>query len=370
MAEPARSVLLLTGRMDAPGETGPLLDLLDRLSRLGVAGNVLCVSAGEGAGTDERIIECPGLGNRWQQALAVRRLRMGEAVGRPDLLHVLQTAMGPAGLALAEHWRLPYVQTVDEFLGPRGRLRLSGRWCRKLVAVSEELAHDLEGNFGVPAELVSVVCPGITFPEDPPHRSAEPAALVPVIGTAGPLVPASGFATFLNAARRVLDAGIDAEFVIAGQGEDEVDLRRRAERLRIADRVTFAGHSLEGFRFWSVLDVFCQTSLVATVGRALAMAMATGVPSIASDVGGLRTLIDHEVTGLRVPPDHSAALAETILALLNDPERARALGLRGRDAILRQFHPDDEARGLEAAYRSVLEPRASPVPDRHSLSTT
>ena len=58
----------------------------------------------------------------------------------------------------------------------------------------------------------------------------------------------------------VLNAhSVDAEFVIAGQGEAEVDLRRRAARLRIADRLTFAARCFVGPRFWTVLDIFCPS---------------------------------------------------------------------------------------------------------------
>ncbi|WP_406700359.1 glycosyltransferase family 4 protein [Singulisphaera sp. Ch08] len=354
MGEPARSLLLLAGRLDAQGDIDSMRSFLDRLTRFGVSANLLYVSAGEGTSADERFIECPRLGHRWQLALAVRRLRLGDPTRRPELLHILHSTMSSAGLAIAEHWGIPYIQTVDEFLGPRDRLRLSRRWCRKLVAVNQELADDLEVNFGVPASLLSVACPGITAPEPVAPPATKRLTPVPVIGTAGPLVSASGFATFLNAARRVLDAGIDAEFVIAGKGEDEVDLRRRADRLRIADRVTFASQSLEGFRFWSVLDIFCLTSLVPTVGLSLARAMAAGVPSIASEVVGLRALIDPDVSGLFVPPDNSTALAETIIDLLNDPERSRRIGQRGREVVLRDFQPDDEARDLECIYQSVL----------------
>src|SRR5512135_3040388 len=189
-----------------------------------------------------------------------------------------------------------------------------------------------------------------------PARSAH----VPVIGTAGPLVSASGFATFLVAARRVLDAGVDAEFVIAGQGDDEVDLRRRADRLRIADRMTFTGHPVVGLRFWNVLDVFCQTSIAPSVGRTLAMALASGVPSIASDVEGLRALVEDGVTGLRIPPGNSAALARTILDLLRDPEGARSLGARGCEVIRRAFDPEAESRNLVSIYHALLDAHPEP----------
>jgi glycosyltransferase involved in cell wall biosynthesis len=177
-----------------------------------------------------------------------------------------------------------------------------------------------------------------------------------VIGAAGPLVAASGFATFLNAAKHVIEAGVDAEFVIAGQGEDEVDLRRRADRLKITERVTFAGIPLVGLRFWDVLDLYCQPSLVPSVGRTLATALSFGVPSIASDIEGLRALVTHEHNGLRVAPGDSGSLARTILRLLDDPELAGALGLQGQADILRECHPDVEARGLVDVYQAALDP--------------
>src|SRR5262249_14665489 len=150
----------------------------------------------------------------------------------PDLLHVLPTRMSEAGLAIAEHWGVPMVQTVDEFIPTGGRLRLSRRYCRRLIANGRELADDLISALGVPADRVAVVTPGIRAPGVPPPRGGD--RRVPVIGTAGPLAAGSGHATFLSAARKVIDAGVDAEFVVAGRGADEVDLRRRAHRLRIA----------------------------------------------------------------------------------------------------------------------------------------
>lgn len=354
MAEPGRSILLLAGRLGVHDEGWSIRPFLDRLERRGMTPQVLCVEAAGDSGTDERVIECPGLARRWRLPLAVRGLRFGERLNRPDLLHVLQSRMNDAGLAIAEHVGCPTVQTIDEFLPPDGRLRLSRRWCRRLVATSRELADDLIAQLGMPAALIAVIHPGIEAPEVGHATPPGPGRKVAVIGTAGPLVAASGFATFLTAARRVIDAGVDAEFVIAGQGEDEVDLRRRADRLKISDRVTFAGIPVVGLRFWSVLDVFCQPSTIPSVGRTLATALAFGVPSIASDIDGLRALVTHDLNGLRVPPGDSGSLAATILSLLADPARARRLGAEGRTIIRRDFHPDAEAELLSHVYRAVL----------------
>ena len=142
----------------------------------------------------------------------------------------------------------------------------------------------------------------------------------------------AGFAGFLNAARRVLDTGQDIEFVIAGSGDEEIELRRRADRLKISDRVTFAADASPGDAFWDVLDVYCQPSILPTVGRGLRMALAHGVPSIASDVDGLRGLVIPESTSLMVPPNDTNALSRAILDLLGRPEHACVLGREGRES--------------------------------------
>ncbi len=357
MEEAGRTILLLTDRLGVHDEGWTVRSFLDRLENAGLAPRVACVEAGSDAAGDPRVVEFPGLGVRWRLPMAVRALRLGERLPQPDLIHVLQSRMNHVGIAMAEHWRLPYLQTVDEYVATGGRLQLSRRWCRGLIATSRELADDLTGNLGVPAGTVRVVNPGIEAPRDEPDRPAP--GKVAVIGTAGALVNASGFATFLNAARRVLEAGVDAEFVIAGQGEDEVDLRRRAARLRIADRVTFAGTPVVGLRFWNVLDVYCQPALSPSVGRTLATALAFGVPSIASDIDGLRALVTHDENGLRVAPGDSSALARMILDLLDDPVRARTLGRNGRAIILRDYQPEAEVRALANLYHEVLDTLAS-----------
>jgi glycosyltransferase involved in cell wall biosynthesis len=359
MIDPKRTVLLLAGRLGELEQLGSIPALLDRLAQHSIVAQVLC-AAREAAGPfPGRIVEMPLLVNRWRRAFAARRVRFDEGLNRPDLIHVVTTELGAVGLAIADHWRIPYVLTVDEFLLPGARIRASRRWCRGLIAPSHDLAEDLVRNLAIPTELVTVVPPGIATTVEKPDSTRR--GLVPVIGTAGPLVPSAGIVTFLSAARRVLDAGIDAEFVIAGQGEAEFDLRRRADRLRIADRTTFAGRNVIGLRFWRALDVFCQTSLTPTVGRTLALAMAYGVPAVVTDLPGLRELIEHGRTGLRIPPGDSGALARTILELLADPVRTRALGAAGREAIRQDFDPENEAKQLADLYHRALAEKGAPA---------
>jgi glycosyltransferase involved in cell wall biosynthesis len=362
MNNPTRMVLVLAGRLGEPEQPGSISAILERLARRSISAQVLCAAREPASPADGRIFEMPRLGSRWRRTFAARRLRFDEGLKRPELLHVISTELASVGLAIADHWRIPYLLTVDEFLPPGGRIGVSRRWCRGFSAPSDALAADLTRALAVPADFLTVIRPGIAIPEESSATTRR--GVVPVIGTAGPLVPSAGLVAFLSAARRVLDAGIDAEFVIAGQGESEFDLRRRAERLRIADRTTFAGRNVIGLRFWRALDVFCQTSLCPTVGRTLALAMAYGVPAVATDLEGLRALVAHGVTGLRIPPGDSGALAQTILELLADPARTRRLGQAGREAIRHNFDPEGEADQLTALYRRALAGTAAAVVER------
>ena len=129
---------------------------------------------------------------------------------------------------------------------------------------------------------------------------------------------------FMEAARLVMDAGHDVEFVIASQGSQQVMLRHRTQRLRIAERVTVADYPSLSAGFWRVLDIYCQPAVVASTGRTLIQAFGHAVPCIATDVKGLRDLINPGENGLIVPPRDPGALANAMITLLDHPGKPPA----------------------------------------------
>jgi glycosyltransferase involved in cell wall biosynthesis len=350
----APNVLLVTGRLAQWGEAWRLGQLRTRLAEQHLEVAVLCVANGGVLCEGHGLVECAGLGSRWKQPWALRRLQRGSKCALPHLLHVLQGEMTRVGIRLADRWRIPYIQTIEDFLPPGGRLPVSRRWCRGLVVPCQELADDLIRNLGVPEPLVCVVPPAVPVDLGKSKRSEH--VQVPVIGAAGRFVEGSGLAVFLRAARGVVDAGIDAEFVVAGRGPSEAELRRGAEQLRIADRVTFADEPTADGPFWNVLDLFCLTSLVPTVGRTFTIALAHGVPTVVSDVEGLRSRVADHSTGLLVPPGDADALTGAMIALLGDLGRVRQLTQRARGQVAEAFHPAREADLLANLYLSIIAP--------------
>jgi glycosyltransferase involved in cell wall biosynthesis len=174
-----------------------------------------------------------------------------------------------------------------------------------------------------------------------------------VIGTGGPLEDFSGTLVFLEAARLVLDAGHDVEFVVASPASQQLMLRHRAQRLAIADRVTVADYPSFSAEFWSVLDIYCQPAVAPTTGRTLIRALSHGIPCIATDVKGLSGLIELGENGLIVQKSHPGALADAMTALLEDPVAARRLGSTALERVRGQFDPETEVDRLAELYRDT-----------------
>ncbi len=353
MAETSGTVGLVPGALegDEPGSTAILAGLLaDR----GIVARAI-------------VVPDPPFGGRWGRAWTARRFALREAE-RPGLLHALGIASAETALELSDRWGVPYVVTVEEFLPPGASLRLGRALCRGVIAPGPALAEDLIRSLGLPARAVATIPPGIArSPEDSPARSR---LTVPVIGADCGPGPGSGLATFLQAARAIRDSGIDAEFVLAVRGGG-AGPRRLAEGLGLADRMTFAEGPDASRIVWGVLDVFCHPSRIPASGRSVGRAMAQGVPTIASDVPGLRDWFTTGEEGRLVPPGDPEALALAIRELLADPDAALGLGARGRGRIDRDFSPRAEAAALAELYRNALasdcpavRPRLRPDPAR------
>jgi glycosyltransferase involved in cell wall biosynthesis len=352
-------VLILAGRLNSDGGGWPLTPLVDRLERRGCRVQVLCLSRGNDLLDDPRVVELSALENRWLRTFAIRGLWSDERLERPDLLHVVHDEMDDVALDLAENAHLPYIQTVSRFGTVARGLRLSRKWCRRLIATSSDLAEDLIEELGVPQDRLAVIPPGIASAVSRSPKAHE--GNVPVVGTGGPLEEASGLMIFLEAARLVLDAGHDVEFLIATEGTQQLALRHYAQRLCIADRVTVANYPSVSADFWRVLDIYCQPAVVASTGRTLIQALAHAIPCIATDVRGLRALIDRGKNGLIVAPNDPGALMSALITILDCPDEAHRLGSQALHWAQTLFDPDAEADRLVDVYL-----QAASVPDQPS----
>lgn len=172
-----------------------------------------------------------------------------------------------------------------------------------------------------------------------------------VWGVIAALTPEKGHATLLDAFARARVPG--ARLVVVGAGAESERLRALARRLDVHERVTWAGRSEDIASPLAALDALVVPSLAEGFGSIALLAQASGVPVVASAVGGLPEAVEDGVTGRLVPPGDPAALAAALEELAGSPARAHELASQGLAAVGR-FDVAGIAARIEALYLGIV----------------
>jgi glycosyltransferase involved in cell wall biosynthesis len=157
----------------------------------------------------------------------------------------------------------------------------------------------------------------------------------------------------VDAVRICVSRGLDIALVFIGGGIYLEEIRRRAERHRLGDRVRFAGHLSSRAELVAELDasdLFVLPSRQEGLPRAMIEAMARGLPCVGSDIGGIPELLDREDL---VPPGDAIALATRIEDVARDSSRWESMRGRSLDRA-REFAAERLAVKRAEFYRQVL----------------
>ncbi len=171
----------------------------------------------------------------------------------------------------------------------------------------------------------------------------------------GRLDPQKGHAMFLEAAERVSRAVPAARFLIIGEGGLKDDLQRAAGERGLASAVRFLGYRDDVPAILQAIDVVVFTSRQEGMPFALLEALAMERPVVATNVHGLSEIIRDGETGRLVEPGASEAAAEAIVELLEFPDKARALGKRGRERVVSEFDRNTMIRRTVDLYESLVD---------------
>jgi glycosyltransferase involved in cell wall biosynthesis len=186
------------------------------------------------------------------------------------------------------------------------------------------------------------------------RRRLDVAADADVVSTVGRLTAIKQHRLFLDAIAAAARSRPRVLALVAGDGELRSDLEAYARQLGIADRVRFLGWRRDLSTIYGATDVFMLTSRNEGTPVALIEAMASGVPGVSTDVGGVKDVIDSTDVGARVPDGDTAGLAAHLVRYLADPELRRRSGQRARAAVLDRYGLDRLVRDITALYRDLL----------------
>jgi glycosyltransferase involved in cell wall biosynthesis len=221
------------------------------------------------------------------------------------------------------------------------------------IAISRGLARYLEEVEGFDGGSFEIVHYGIEPDGVPRPYRGEEARLLCV----GRLIPIKGhivlLRAFAEARREVPSLRLD----IAGRGPLEPALRALAKELEVEDAVRFLGHVSLIQRAIEDVAIVVVPSMGEGFGMVALEAMERARPVIAAEIGGLGELVDHGATGLLVPAGESPPLAEAIVELAGNLDRAAAMGEAGRRRAVEHFLQARCTERTELLYEAALNGR-------------
>ena len=276
----------------------------------------------------DSLLELPAL-RRWLQK------ELAEL--RPDVVHV----MLPHALIVVatlprrpgERRLLTHVYGEGIRMKRFGRVRQAlDRWAGsrfdRVVGISEAVQEYLISAHGYPASKVDCIPLGWEGEPLPPDRDGRP----PTVVCVAKFRPEKGHHVLLDAFAIVRRQVPDARLVLVGQGELEPELRAKVDALGLGGSVELTGPVDDVWPYLARADVFALASVSEAYGIAIAEAMASGLPVVASDVGGIPELVVPGVSGELFPPGDSVALAGHLVHLLTTPALRVRMSQAAREA--------------------------------------
>jgi len=307
--------------------------------------------------------------NSFYDQNAVRQLRRFVRWLKSSHIDILHThdfytnVFGMAGGALA---RLPVrVASMRETAG----MRSAGQ--KQVQRVAYSLAHHVVANSnavreklisdGVAPQKVSVIYNGLDVQRLATTLSrAESLALLGLSERRYIAILANmrhevkDYPMFLRSARQVRAAVPDAAFLLAGEGELSDSLRVLADDLGISDSAFFLGRCEKVAELLAVSEICVLSSKAEGFSNSILEYMAAGRPVVVTEVGGAREVVAEGETGYLVPSGDDAMMAQRLIALLHDSERARAMGAKGKRVVQEKFSCEAQLARTENLYDGLL----------------
>ncbi len=297
----------------------------------------------------------------------VERLAARLRALRPHLVHTHLIHADLYGLFAAQRAGVPCAVSTRHNDNPFRR-RLLIRWLNgqamrraaRVIAISQALARFVAEVEGVERTKIVTIPYGFQPPHYPPDARQRARAELgygphePLVGVFGRLIRQKGVDVLLLAFPRVRERFPQARLLVVGDGALRGELEAQARALGIAEAVRFTGWVERAHRLMPACDVIAMPSRWEGFGLVALEAMGASRPLVASRVSALPEIVVDGETGWLVPPEDAHALAEAIIALLADAERAAAMGQAGYRRLLAEFPVQRMVQATHHLYRELV----------------
>ena len=214
------------------------------------------------------------------------------------------------------------------------------RFTKKTIAVSESVKESCVKKRNMSRDRIFVIHNGIPINElinpeeeqiqkEKKNYNINPDAKV--IGTVARLREEKGVKFIIKSMPKILDVFPNIILYIAGDGPLRQELENLSKDIGVGNKVIFTGFQRDIAKVLSVIDIFVASSLTEGFGLVVVEAMAMAKPIVATKVGGILEILKDGETGLFIPPKDPESLAEKIIYLLQNEEKARYLGEKAKE---------------------------------------
>jgi glycosyltransferase involved in cell wall biosynthesis len=293
----------------------------------------------------------PFLGGGRNKVLTAARFLRNAWSMQPDVLlcgHLLLSPLALIARLLSPRSRnILVVHGWEVWTEPfRRRVPLWERWAVRLgidevVSVSRFTAGQMMQSYGLPETIFHLLPNAVDLEEDavPPRRSGHASHRLLTVTRLSGKATYKGCDQVIRAMPRILASFHDAVYDIAGGGGLQPELERLAEKVGVRDRVRFHGcvEDAERDRLYESAGVMVMPSTGEGFGIVFLEAWRHGLPVVAGNRDASPEVVADGVNGLCVDPRSTDAIADAVVALMKDPERARDMGMSGYRTLTAQF---------------------------------
>ena len=375
MSQPPPRVLLLGDTLNLGGTEGQFAEVACGLDRGRWDVRVACVRA---EGPLRHRLEAVGL-RPWSLGpssfkspgviLAILRLAGYLRRHAVRLVHCFDFYSNIVGVSAARLARTPAVIASQRDMGNLRSARqqsihtLALRLATHVLVNSQAIGAQLGRTRAAREQRLAVIPNGVDLSRFAPVAEPRSRSELTTIATLGNLRSEKGLTQYVEAAAIVAQTAVKARFVIWGDGPLRSALDARIQASGLTGIVEMRGATRAPEQVLKQCQIFVLPSLSEATSNVVLEAMATGLPVVATRVGGTPALVEEERTGILVAPGRAEGLAQGILRLLGDPALARRMGAEGRARALAEFGMGRMLERMDTFYCSALgQAHGAPAP--------
>ena len=258
-----------------------------------------------------------------------------------EVIHARSRVPALIAFLASRRTQIPMVTTCHGFYSKHLLSQVMG-WGKIVIVASHIIGKRMRDDFGVGYQKIKLIPRGVNLEEFKFRAPNEEKPKEIVIGMIGRLTPIKGHGLFLKAMARVARVFPNIKIQIIGDApkpQYKEELMTLTRNLGLSHAVQFLGTRYDIPELLSKFTLLVAPSVgEEAFGRVVIEAGACGVPVVATRMGGLVDIIDHEQNGLLVPPDDPRILAEAVQRLLKEPEFAKQLALSLRAKVEKEFN--------------------------------